>query len=121
MTTIPYSLDPDNPAARPLGLIVLQVDETIEPEFRDYFSDRAGPIYVSRIPSALTVTRASLAAMASDLVAAADRKAATRLHPDVAFGIGEHPAESGLQTLAGDSHCLPCRPRGNDVQPRRNG
>lgn len=71
MTYVPYTLDEDDPQAAPLGLIVLQVDETIEPEFSTYFSDRKSPLYVTRIPSGIEVTTDSLAEMEKALPAAA--------------------------------------------------
>ena len=37
MTVLPYTLDQDDPDTPPLGLIVLQTDETIEPEFSSSF------------------------------------------------------------------------------------
>ena len=37
MTYVPYTLDEDDPQAAPLGLIVLQVDETIEPGIQHVF------------------------------------------------------------------------------------
>ncbi|MDH5799136.1 MAG: Asp/Glu racemase [Paracoccaceae bacterium] len=72
MSHVPYTLDADDPAAPPLGLIVLSADETIEPEFRRYFADHPSPVYVSRIPSGLEVTPTTLAAMEAALPAAAD-------------------------------------------------
>ena len=54
-----------------LGLIVLQTDETIEPEFRRVFTDPEVRLYVSRVPSGLKVTRDTLAEMGETLPAAA--------------------------------------------------
>ena len=72
MNTLDYSLDPDDPDSTPMGLIVLQTDETIETEFATYFSDCDSPIYVSRIPNGAHVTVDSLTEMESSLPAAAD-------------------------------------------------
>ena len=72
MSYLPYSLDPDDPLAPPLGLIVLQADETIEADFRHYFADHASPLYVTRIRSGAEVTRSSLTQMETQLSAAAD-------------------------------------------------
>lgn len=71
MSTLAYTLDPEPTDAPPIGLIVLQSDETIEPEFRRHFADDPSPIYVSRIRSAPVVSRQSLAGMEADLAAAA--------------------------------------------------
>lgn len=69
MTDLSYKLE--EPAAPPMGLIVLQVDETIEPEFKRAFADHPSTLYVSRIPSGAEVTTESLSAMAADLKVAA--------------------------------------------------
>ena len=53
-----------------LGLIVLATDETLEPEMRRMIPDSA-PLYHSRIPSAPTVTKETLAAMAGEMTASA--------------------------------------------------
>jgi maleate isomerase len=55
----------------PIGVIVLQTDETLEAELRRAFPDPDTPLYVNRIPSAETVTPETLAQMALDLPAAA--------------------------------------------------
>lgn len=86
MTALPYTLDPDDPTAQPIGLIVLQSDETIEPEFRRIFADHPSPLYVTRIPSAATVTHETLSAMEDDLAAAADLLPKTRPYPVVGYG-----------------------------------
>ena len=72
MSSLPYTLDPDDPQVTPLGLIVLQTDETLEPEFAKYFAGQNLPFYVSRIPSAAQVSTDSLAQMEVLLPAAAD-------------------------------------------------
>jgi len=69
MSDLTYTLD--EPTVSPMGLIVLQVDETIEPEFKQAFADHPSPLYVSRIPSGKEVTTESLSAMAADLKVAA--------------------------------------------------
>lgn len=86
MTTWPYTLDADDPAAPPLGLIVLQTDETIETDFRRYFADHPSPIYATRIPSGIEVTNDSLAQMQSDLSASADLLPKGLRYPAVGYG-----------------------------------
>ncbi len=71
MNHLPYEIEPDDPVAAPLGLIVLQTDETIEADFRRYFADTPNPILVSRIPSGRNVTRDMLQQMQAELPAAA--------------------------------------------------
>ncbi|MCA0906405.1 aspartate/glutamate racemase family protein [Ruegeria marisrubri] len=86
MTYVPYTLDEDDPQAPPLGLIVLQVDETIEAEFSTYFSDRKNPLYVTRIPSGIEVTPESLAEMEEALPAAAGLLPSARPFRVVGYG-----------------------------------
>ncbi|MCA0926819.1 maleate cis-trans isomerase family protein [Ruegeria profundi] len=86
MSYLPYILDEDDPNATPMGLIVLQTDETIEPEFSAYFSDMACPIYVSRIPSGESVTTDSLSEMKMALPAAADLLPKARPYRVVGYG-----------------------------------
>ena len=86
MSTLPYTLD-DNPSEKPpLGLIVLQTDETIEPEFARYFADHPAPLYVTRIPSGQEVTRDMLSNIQTDLPATADLLPKARPYPVVGFG-----------------------------------
>ncbi|UUV07408.1 MULTISPECIES: aspartate/glutamate racemase family protein [Ruegeria] len=86
MTYVPYTLDEDDPQTPPLGLIVLQVDETIEPEFSAYFSDRKNPLFVTRIPSGIEVTPESLAEMEEALPAAARLLPSARPFRVVGYG-----------------------------------
>ena len=86
MTYVPYTLDEDDPQAPPLGLIVLQVDETIEPEFSKIFSGRKSPLYVTRIPSGIEVTPESLAEMEEALPAAAGLLPSARPFRVVGYG-----------------------------------
>ncbi|MEM7241382.1 MAG: Asp/Glu racemase [Pseudomonadota bacterium] len=57
--------------ARPLGLIVLKTDETVEPEFHHYFADHPAPLFVSRIQNADSVTVETLSAMKADMTQSA--------------------------------------------------
>ncbi|WP_425078163.1 maleate cis-trans isomerase family protein [Ruegeria denitrificans] len=86
MTYVPYTLDEDDPQTPPLGLIVLQVDETIEPEFSAFFSDRKNPLFVTRIPSGIEVTPESLAEMEEALPAAARLLPSARPFRVVGYG-----------------------------------
>ncbi|NNE87229.1 MAG: Asp/Glu racemase [Silicimonas sp.] len=86
MSHLPYTLDTDDPATCPMGLIVLQTDETIEPDFASIFADNPSPIYVSRIASAKTVSTDSLADMETLLPAAADLLPKARPYRVVGYG-----------------------------------
>ena len=46
-----FHLSSDENIPSPMGLIVLQVDETIEGEFREAFGTSKNQIFVTRIPS----------------------------------------------------------------------
>ncbi|WP_299350856.1 Asp/Glu racemase [uncultured Shimia sp.] len=86
MKTMPYTLDKDDHTAPPMGLIVLQTDETIEPEFRSHFADHRSPIYVTRIRSGAEVTHETLSSMQTDLTEAADLLPKARPYPVVGYG-----------------------------------
>lgn len=61
MTPFPHALhDDDLPR---LGLIVLQVDETIEQDFRRLFPPDIARLYISRVPSGAELTPDSIAEM----------------------------------------------------------
>jgi maleate isomerase len=64
---LPFVLDDGAAAVAALGLVVLQNDETLEPELRTIFNDCAGAIYHTRIASAEDVTPETLRAMERDL------------------------------------------------------
>lgn len=86
MTNLPYTLDADDPASVPMGLIVLQTDETIEPETRALFAKDKSPLYVSRIPSGAEVNTDMLAQMERDLPAAANLLPKARPYRVVGYG-----------------------------------
>ncbi len=76
MTAFPYTLDGasdgaiDRQPAKAIGLLVLQSDETIEQDFRRVLPASAA-LYVSRVPSGLTVTNDTLQQMEHHLPNAA--------------------------------------------------
>jgi maleate isomerase len=67
MSIYSYTLAPED--APPLGLIVLQTDETIERDMRRLLGD--APLYVTRVPSAPEVTSETLQQMANEISGAA--------------------------------------------------
>lgn len=69
MNTFPYDLQDDTLPR--LGLIVLQVDETIEQDFRRLFAPDIAKLHFSRIPAGAELTPDSIAQMESALPAAA--------------------------------------------------
>lgn len=98
---VPYRLDPDDSKAPPMGLIVLQVDETIEPEFARYFADHPSPLFVSRVPSGLEVTSDTLSHMAQDLSRSASLLPAPREYAVVGYGCTSGSAVIGPERVAG--------------------
>lgn len=86
MSNIAYTLIPDSALPAALGLIVLQTDETLEPEFKRSFADHPSPIYASRIPSGAEVTTESLSGMEDDITASADLLPKTLTYPVVGYG-----------------------------------
>lgn len=81
--------------AATLGLIVLQVDETIEQDFRRLFTDPAVALYASRIPSGADLTPDTIAAMETALP-----HAVSLLPPAAAFNVIGYACTSGT-TLIG--------------------
>jgi len=69
MTAFPYTLQEDDLPR--LGLIVLQVDETIEQDFRRLFPPDIARLYITRVPSGAELTPDSIAEMERMLPAAA--------------------------------------------------
>lgn len=69
MSHFPYHLQEDGLPR--LGLIVLQVDETIEQDFRSFFVAERAKLHVSRVPSGAELTPQSIAQMQTALPAAA--------------------------------------------------
>ena len=100
MTYIPYTLDEDDPQTSPLGLIVLQTDETLEPEFSAYFADRKYPIHVTRIPSKIEVTTDSLAEMETALPAVAKLLPNARPYRVVGYGCTSASSVIGSDRVA---------------------
>jgi len=97
MTHYPYTRAPEGP--RPLGLIVLQPDETIEGEFQRMFLARQ-PLFVSRVPSAPDVTPENLRAMAGHLTAAASLFPAPSKFASLGFGCTSASAQIGADRIA---------------------
>lgn len=50
MKQLPYRLIEDDPNCPPMGLIVLETDETIEPEFKQEFADHPAPFTAIAFP-----------------------------------------------------------------------
>lgn len=86
MSHYPYRLTGPIGSAATIGLIALQVDETIEQDFRRLFPARDVAIYVNRIPSGAALTPETIAQMGRDLPAAAALLPQAADYDAVAYG-----------------------------------
>jgi maleate isomerase len=98
MAPRPYGLTGPVGARGTLGLIVLQVDETIEQDFRRLFPDPRVAIHVSRIRSGARLTPETIAAMESDLP-----RAAALLPPAASFDVIAYACTSGAALIGPDA------------------
>ncbi len=94
MTRYRYTRDAATGPA--LGLIVLQVDETIETEFRRMFPP-AQRLHISRVPSGAEVSPDSLQAMAGHLT-----QAAALFPPPVSFAAVGYGCTSGTAQIGAE-------------------
>ncbi len=95
MAAYPYRMTGPIGTKATIGLIVLQVDETIEHDFRRYFPACDVALYVSRIPSGSELTPETIARMEIDLP-----QAVSLLPPAAAFDVIGYGCTSGT-TLMG--------------------
>lgn len=91
MTGFPYRLADEDTRAR-IGLIVLQVDETVEEDLRRLLPQAR--LHVTRIPSGAELTPGTIAAMEAEMTRAAS------LLPDAPFDVTAYACTSGT-TLIG--------------------
>lgn len=97
MTEYSYTRAPDGPA--PLGMIVLQTDETLEGDLRRMLPVTT-PLYVSRVASAPEVTPESLRAMAGQLTDAAALLPQAMAYAAVGYGCTSASAQIGTGQVA---------------------
>ena len=96
MTDFPYHLTPDDAALKRLGLIVLQVDETVEDDLRRLLPATAARLHITRIPSGAELTPETIAQMQHDLSHAA------QLLPDAPFDVIGYACTSGATLIGPD-------------------
>lgn len=94
-----YGFDISEPEGPRFGLVVLQADETIEDDFRRLLPG-GSRLLVSRVPSALDVTRESLAQMETHLTAAAALFPRGVRFDAVGYGCTSGTAEIGADRIA---------------------
>ena len=97
MTAFPYTLTGPIGTRATLGLIVLQVDETIEHDFRRLFSADDIALYISRIPSGDDLNPDTINAMQETLPLAAGL-----LPPAAVFDVVGYGCTSGTTLIGAD-------------------
>lgn len=97
MTRYTYSRKPDGPA--PMGLVVLQTDETIESDMRRMLPLDT-PLYVTRVPSAPDVTPQSLRAMTDHITNAASLLPQALPFASIGYGCTSATAQIGAGEVA---------------------
>jgi len=94
MSTFPYHLSAEDEGPPRVGVVVLQVDETVEQDLRRLIPPDAARVHVTRIASGAELTPETIARMADDL------GGAVSLLPDVPFDVIAYACTSGT-TLIG--------------------
>lgn len=97
MTRYTYTRAPDGPA--PLGMIVLQADETLEGDLRRMIPLDT-QLYVSRVPSGADVTPDTLRAMAGHLTGAASLLPCALPYAAIGYGCTSATAQIGAGQVA---------------------
>ena len=97
MADLAHTLGLPNGHRANLGLIVLQSDETVEPELQRVFAQDGVAVYVSRVPSGAEVTPDTLAEMERAIPIAAGL-----LPPSVAFDVVGYCCTSGTAVIGAD-------------------
>ncbi len=95
MSHYTYDRTPQDPP--PLGLVVLQTDETIEADMRRLLP---GTFHVSRVPSAATLTQQSIAEMAEQITAAAALLPPPLAFSSIGYGCTSATAQIGAPRVA---------------------
>ncbi len=98
MTQFPFETAPSS--LPNIGLIALQTDETIEPEFHRLFSPDDVNLYVSRIPSGKEVTTETLGEMSSALPQAASLFPSALSYDAIAYGCTSGTSVIGPEKVA---------------------
>lgn len=100
MKRFAYRVQRDEELPIPMGLIVLEVDETLERELATDFADLDNPLYVTRIASAPEVSAASLRDMEGRIAEAARLLPRTRPYGVVGYGCTSASAIIGSEAVA---------------------
>ena len=95
-----FHLSSNENSPPPMGLIVLQVDETIESEFREAFRTSKNQIFVTRIPSGLEVTAKTLSSMEHHISASAKLLPQSREFSVIGYGCTSASAIIGSEKIS---------------------
>ena len=95
-----FNLSSNENSPPPMGLIVLQVDETIEGEFRKAFRTSKNQIFVTRIPSGLEVTAKTLTSMEQHISASAKLLPKSREFSVIGYGCTSASAIIGSEKIS---------------------
>ena len=95
-----FDLSSDENSPSPMGLVVLQVDETIDGEFREAFGTSKNQIFVTRIPSGLEVTTESLISMEQHIKASAKLLPQSREFSVIGYGCTSASAIIGSEKIS---------------------
>ena len=95
-----FHLSSNENSPPPMGLIVLQVDETIEGEFREAFRTSKNQIFVTRIPSGLEVTAKTLSSMEHHISASAKLLPQSREFSVIGYGCTSASAIIGSEKIS---------------------
>ena len=95
-----FHLSSNENSPSPMGLIVLQVDETIEGEFREAFRASKNQIFVTRIPSGLEVTAKTLTNMEHHISASAKLLPQSREFSVIGYGCTSASAIIGSEKIS---------------------
>ena len=95
-----FHLSTNENSPPPMGLIVLQVDETIEGEFREAFRTSRNQIFVTRIASGLEVTAKTLSSMEDHISASAKLLPQSREFSVIGYGCTSASAIIGSEKIS---------------------
>lgn len=96
MSGFPYRLSAEQTGSPRIGVVVLQVDETIEQDLHRLFLPDTIRLHVTRIPSGAELTPETIAGMAMDL------EGAVHLLPDASFDVLAYACTSGTTMIGAD-------------------
>jgi maleate isomerase len=100
LRTLPFKLDNGIANRAALGIVVLEKDETLEPELASVFRDDGVALYHSRIPSDDEINHETLQAMALELPKALALLPASRPLDVVAYGCTSASTVIGQENVA---------------------